>query len=169
MLLGPRDQQLRLFLGVTEQRLALLDHLLRLVDLVGDGDPDLVEDVEQPLAIDNRATADRHALGVRNQLLDLVDVMQEIHRLGLPSAPAAAVPASAGPPHAAQSPRYSSLNFSCSAATTPGGTRSLTSRPKPASSRTREALSTRCSIEVMRNTESTSGAILRFMIAMSNS
>ena len=73
------DQPLGLALGLAEHLLALLDDPARLLDLLGDGGPHLVEDLPDLLAVDAHLVGQRHRLGLVYQLVELVDEDEDVH------------------------------------------------------------------------------------------
>jgi hypothetical protein len=66
-------------LRLGEHLLTLLDDPARLLDLLGDRGPHLVEDVVDLLAVDPDLIGQGHGLGVVNQVVQLVDEYQNVH------------------------------------------------------------------------------------------
>src|SRR3954451_16410754 len=73
------DDPLRLALGLGEHLLPLLHDPARLLDLLGDRGPHLVEDVVDLLFVHAHLVGERHGLGVMNRVVELVYEDEDIH------------------------------------------------------------------------------------------
>src|SRR3954465_15814592 len=73
------DDPLRLALGLGEHLLPLLDDPARLLDLLRDRGPHLVEDVVDLLFVHAHLVGERHGLGVVNRVVELVYEDEDIH------------------------------------------------------------------------------------------
>src|ERR1700704_5228291 len=69
-----------LTLGLGEHLLALLDDPASLLDLLRDRGAHLVEDVVDLLLVDAYLVRERNRLGVVNEIVQLVDEYQDVHR-----------------------------------------------------------------------------------------
>src|SRR5262249_16713264 len=132
---------LRLALGLGQHLLALLDDPARLLDLLGDRRPHLVEQVVDLLAIDANLVREWHRARVVHHIVELVYENENVHRqvvslrvkgifgeeAVISSAFCKLSPTQRRAEKAYLSPRRSAI-----AAATGTGTRSLTSPPKVA-------------------------------------
>ena len=136
------DNDAGFFFGITDDAATVGDKFACFANFLGDGDSHLIDEVEQPTAINDDAVPERHFLRLVDQLFEAVDEVQEIHR-----------ELSLSPALGARTCLYPWLReaiFFVIASETFGGTSSLTSRPNPESSRTRLALMNMCSAAVIR-------------------
>src|SRR5438874_2664588 len=74
------EEAVGLALRLGEHLLALLDDPARLLDLLGDRRPHLVEDVVDLLAVDANLVGERNGLRVVHEVVQLVDQNQYVHR-----------------------------------------------------------------------------------------
>src|SRR5690242_11242386 len=142
LLAGLADNPLRLAFGLGKHLLALLDDPPRLLDLLRDRRPHLVEEVVDLLAIDAHLIRQGDGTGVVDDIVQLVYENQNVH-LQVVSLRVCGVfgeDGVIGGGFCKASPNldgtggtaYLSLRRSVSAAATAGGTRSVTSPPKVA-------------------------------------
>src|SRR3954454_22627379 len=75
------EKPVRLALRLGEHLLTLLHDPARLLDLLGDRRPHLVEDVVDLLAVDPHLVGQRHGLRVVNEVVELVDENEYVHWL----------------------------------------------------------------------------------------
>ena len=78
LLAGFGDDDFRLFVGEGEDLLAVPDDALRVGDFGGDGGADLVDDVEQAVAVDGAAAAEAAAAGGEQRFFELIDEWQDV-------------------------------------------------------------------------------------------
>jgi hypothetical protein len=78
LLLRPRDDPLRLFLGLLDDPLALGIDALRRADLLGDRDAQLVDEPERGVLIDDDVGGQRQLLAVRDQRLEALDEEDDV-------------------------------------------------------------------------------------------
>src|SRR6266496_4147244 len=74
-----RQQPVDLALGLCEHLLPLLDDPARLLDLLRDRRPHLVEDVVDLFAVDPHLVGEGHGLRVVHEVVELVDQYEDVH------------------------------------------------------------------------------------------
>src|SRR5437879_2997062 len=79
LLAGLAENPVALALGLGQHLLAFLDDPARLLDLLGDRRPHLVEDVVDLLAVDANLVGQRNGLRVVHEVVQLVDQNQYVH------------------------------------------------------------------------------------------
>src|SRR5579883_304096 len=80
-LAGRIDDLVRLFLGLHDHPLAFLAHAARLLDLLRHGDPELVDDVEKLLFINDRSRREWKPRPGTYQLFQAVNQLQDVDDL----------------------------------------------------------------------------------------
>jgi hypothetical protein len=78
LLLGTGDDPLRLFLGLLDDPLALGVDPLRGADLLGDGDPELVDEAERRRLVDDDVVRQGELLAVRDDRLEALDKEDDV-------------------------------------------------------------------------------------------
>ena len=80
LLLGLGDDPLGLLLGLLDDPLALGVDPLGGADLLGDGDPQLVDEAERGVLVDDDVVGQRQLLAVRDQRLEALDEEDDVDR-----------------------------------------------------------------------------------------
>ena len=83
LLLGAADDALGLLLGLLDDPLALGVDALGGADLLGDGDPQLVDEAERGVLVDHDVRRQRQLLAVRDQRLEALDEEDDVDRSAL--------------------------------------------------------------------------------------
>ncbi len=83
LFLSPGDDPLRLLLGLLDDPLALGIDPLRGPDLLGDGDPQLVDEIEGGDLVDDDVVRQRQLLAVRDDRLEPLDEEDDVDGTGL--------------------------------------------------------------------------------------
>jgi hypothetical protein len=78
LLLGPGDDPLRLLVRALQDPLALLVDPLRLADLLGDRDPELVDEAQSRVLVDDDVVREGQLLAVRDQRLEPLDQEDDV-------------------------------------------------------------------------------------------
>jgi hypothetical protein len=78
LLLRPGDDPVGLLAGALQDALALLVDPLGLADLLGDGDPQLVDEAEGRVLVDDDVVRQRQLLAVRDQRLEALDEEDDV-------------------------------------------------------------------------------------------
>ena len=83
MLLGTGDDPLRFLLGLFDDPLALGVDPLRRANLLGDGDPELVDEPEGSRLVDDDVVRQWQPPAVRDDRLEALDEEDDVDRSGL--------------------------------------------------------------------------------------
>ncbi len=85
LLLGLRDDPFSLFLRLLDDPLALGIDPLRRADLFGDRDPELVDEAERRVLVDDDVGRQRQFLAVRDERLEALDEEDDVYLNGPPA------------------------------------------------------------------------------------
>ena len=85
LLLGLRDDPLRLLLGLFDDPLALGIDPLRRADLLGNRDPQLVDEPERRVLVDDDVGRQRQFLAVRDERFEALDEEDDVDENGPPA------------------------------------------------------------------------------------